>query len=639
MSAICGIMQLTGKALPPDALNSMMTALQHRGPDGSEIWSGGSCGLGHQMLHVTPESISEKLPYYDEESGLAITAVVRLDNRRDLLDMLGITPNATTMPDSLLILKAYKKWGDGCHEKLLGDFAFAITDVKKRKLFLATDHLGRTPLYYYQTGHYFLFSTEIKGILAFPEVSIRLDLTKIAMLSIPLMMFQDKTTTFFSGVKRMPAACVMTITENGIMQSTYWKPEVPTPLHFRKEEDFVAAFQAVFAEAVRTRIRSAFPVAALFSGGLDSSAVTAMAAHILKGENKQLHAFSVVLPEKYRGTGTDEREYIDVYKNYKNIDLHYITNEQRGPFDDLDRLIWSGESPNYTSRHYQYTAFALQAKKTDCRVILDGVGGEFGASFHGDGIMAEWFLHGNWLMLVRELHARSIVEDRSLWVLIKGEVIRPFVPLFVARKRPRFDLQQSLQSSPVRKSFVTKYLGEDFSKQLTDVNLMVWPGPDHRKNQLRPLELLMGAGGGNGYVGYENVNYQYPFFDRRLLEFCLAAPSQFKIRNGYKRNLIRLGMKGILPDKLRLRTTKDSFGPDFHDRYNRQRPAIIKMLSQIRPGDPVREIVDVEKLMDMAQYQMQTNRCNTPMEFAAMHSVPRGIYLITFLKQFEHYWV
>lgn len=639
MSAICGIMQLTGNGIPPDFLNLMMTALQHRGPDGSGIWAGELFSFGHQMLHITPESLTEKLPYYDTESGLAITAVARLDNRRDLLDMLGITINASKLPDSLIILQAYKKWGENCPARLLGDFAFAIADVKKRMLFLATDHLGRTPLYYYQAGRYFLFSTEIKGILACPEVSIRLDLKKIAMLSMPLMMIQDKENTFFSDVRKMPAACVMTITERGMTQRAYWRPSVPAPLHFKKEEDFVEAFQAVFAGAVRARIRSAFPVAALFSGGLDSSAVTAMAARILKEENKRLYTFSAVLPEKYRGTGNDEREYIDILKNYENIDLHYITDEQRGPFDDLDRLIWSGESPNYTSRHYQYTAFALQAKKTGCRMILDGGGGEFGPSFHGDGIMAEWFLHGNWLTLVRELHARSVVEGRSLWGLIKGEVIKPFVPPFVARKRPRFDLQQSLQTTPIRKSFVTKYLGEDIFKQLTDVNLKVWPGPDHRKNQLRPLGLFMGASGGNGYVGYENVAYQYPFFDRRLLEFCLAAPSQFKIRNGYKRNLVRLGMKGILPDKLRLRTSKDPFGPDFHDRYNRQRPEIIKMLSQIKPGDPIREIVDVEKLMDMAQYQMQTNRCNTPMEFAAMHSVPQGIYLITFLKQFESYWV
>ena len=639
MSAICGIMQLTENRVKPSCLDFIMTALQHRGYDGSGTWAGGCCGLGHQMFHVTQESLTEKLPYYDSESGLAITAAARLDNRRDLMDMLGIATDTATVPDSLLILKAYKKWGERCPEKLSGDFAFAIADEKKHKLLLATDHLGRTPLYYYQANSYFIFATEIKGILAFPEASIRLDLKKIAMLTIPIMTYRDKTNTFFSGIKKMPAACVMNISERGVTQDAYWRPEIPKPLHFKKDDDFVAAFQNVFAEAVRVRVRSAFPAATLFSGGLDSSALTAMAASVLNEENNQLHAFSAVLPEKYDGTGNDEREYINVFKNYENINLHCISDEKRGPFDDLERLVWSGESPNYTSRHYQYTTFAMHAKQIGCRVILDGVGGEFGPSFHGDGIMAEWFLCGNWFTLFRELWARSIIEDRSLLGLIKGEVIRPFAPPFVTRKRSRFDFEQSFQNSLIRERFVTKYLGNDFFSELLAINREVWPGPDHRKNQLRPLRVAMGGGGGNGYAGYENVQYQYPFFDRRLLDFCLATPSQFKIRNGYKRNLIRLGMKGILPEKLRLRTSKNPFAPDFHDRYNRQRPEIINMLSQIKKGDPVREIVDVEKLMKMARYQMQTNRCSTPMEFAAMHSVPHGIYLIVFLKQFESYWL
>jgi asparagine synthase (glutamine-hydrolysing) len=639
MSAVCGIVQFNDDAVTTESMEPIMKALAHRGPDGAAIWTEGPCGLGHQMFHITPESLTEKLPYHDHEAGLVISADSRLDNRQELMDVLDIPLSERGIPDSLLILQAYKKWEEDCPGHLLGAFACTIWDTKQRKLVLLTDHMGRTPLFYHQNDRAFLFASEIKGLLAHPDVSVRLNMEKIAAFGVMGLILRDKSNTFFSGIYKMPAACIMTVKDGEVSQHTYWTPEIPPSQRFKTEDEFVETFQEVFSEAIRARTRSIFPVASLYSGGLDSSAVTAMAARVLKDQNTRLAAFAAVLPEKYKGTGTDEREYVDVLKGADNIDLHYISDEERGPFDDLGRLIWSGDSPSYTSRHYQMTAFARQAMAQGCRVILDGVGGEFGPSFHGDGIMAEWFLRGHWFTLLKELQARSSVEDRSIWGLIKGEVIKPMAPSFVIERRPRFDFEQLFQGNPIRESFMKQYLQEDLLKGLCGVNQEVWPRPDHRGNQCRPLGLIMDTGGSNGYVGYENVRSEHPFLDLRVLEFCLSAPSELKIRNGYKRNLIRLGMKGILPDKLRFRTSKEPFGPDFHDRYNRQRPGIVEMLTQIKPGDPVREIVDVEKLLNLAQYDMQTNRCNTPMEFAAMHSVPRGIYLITFLRQFEKYWV
>jgi asparagine synthase (glutamine-hydrolysing) len=639
MSALYGIINFNGKMVMPDSLQAMSKVLQHRGPDGLMIWTDGPFGLGHAMFNISPESFADKMPYYDAESGLAITAVVRLDNRHELMKELDVATTGIALSDSILILKAYQKWGENCPSRLLGDFAFVIVDIKKRLVFLATDHLGRTPLYYYKNAHLFLFASEIKGILACPDVSIRINMEKIAMLADLGRILRNTDSTYFSEVMKMPAASTILIKNDKVKMHSYWKPKNPKPLRFKDEKEFVTTFQDVFAESVKTRLRSTYPVAALCSGGLDSSAITSMAAKILASENKRLCAFAAVLPREYVGTGTDEREYIDAFKNFENITLHYISDEQRGPFDNLERLVWSGESPLLTSRHYQYSAFAMHAKELGCRIILDGVGGEFGPSSYGDGIFAEWFLHGNWLRLVRELRARSVVEGRSIKGLIRSELIRPFVPSFFARRRPRFDFQQLYNTSPIRESFFTKYCGDNVINGSFDYKL-IWPRPNHRQNQLRDLSLLMGIGGGSGYyVGYENVDLRYPFIDKRLIEFCLAAPSQFKIQNGYKRNMIRLGMKGILPDKLRFRISKNPFGPDFHDRYNRQRPEIIEMLSQIKPGDPVREIVDVDKLLSMAQYQMQTNTCRTPMEYAAMHSVPQGIYLITFLKIFKSYWV
>lgn len=108
----------------------MNDRLAHRGKDGTGVWFDGSVALGHQMLHTTQESLHEKLPFKDENSGMIITADARIDNRAELAPLLNLE-DSKNVPDSAFILKAYKMWGEQCPKELLGDFAFAIWDPKR----------------------------------------------------------------------------------------------------------------------------------------------------------------------------------------------------------------------------------------------------------------------------------------------------------------------------------------------------------------------------------------------------------------------------------------------------------------------------------------------------------------------------
>lgn len=637
MSAIFGIISHEDRPVDPGKLGIMAEALSHLGPDGCGLWIDGAFALGHQLFSISDDLKEERLPCFDSESGLAVTATARIDNHSELKKELESGLSSTVFAKNRLILNAYRKWGADSPCKLQGDFAFAVADLKTKTLFLATDPLGRTPVYYFDNQQVFLFATEIKGILAYPHIDTRLNLRKIALLSDLGLTMNDSENTFFTGIKKMPAASIMMVKDGRIKISAYWKPEIPPALKFKNAMDFAEAFQSVFEQSIQSRIRSSYPIAALCSGGLDSSAIVSMAARVLAKKNKQLHAFAAVLPEGYVGSGKDEREYIDVFKSEENIDLHYISSEKRGPFDDLDTLVWCGDSPLYTSRHYQYSAFADRAKALGCRILLDGVGGELGPSFHGYGIMTEWFLRGHWITLIEELRKIALVENRGLRTMVKSEIIKPLMPSFWWRRRLRFDFQQFSSSNPIRKSFVDSQLGIKHEDNLPSFKVDQKPLLDHRRNQLQRLILATRISGNNHYVGYSNVTHQFPYFDKPLLEFCMAAPAHFKISDGYKRSIIRLGMKGILPDKLRLRSSKAPFGPDYHDRYNRQRQEVLAWLSALNSADPVREIVDIEKLQSLTKHPMRTNRSRTPHDFAAMQTVPMGMYLIAFLKRFGAY--
>ena len=161
-----GIYFRDSRTADPSHLKFMMKALGHRGPDDRHFWNEGPAGLGHVMLWTTPESLHEKLPLADELSGIVITADARIDNRDDLIVALwGSGEPAKSISDSQIILRAYQKWGEGCPERLVGDFAFCIVDRRRHMVFCARDASGDRPFYYYLSDKVFVFGSEIRALL------------------------------------------------------------------------------------------------------------------------------------------------------------------------------------------------------------------------------------------------------------------------------------------------------------------------------------------------------------------------------------------------------------------------------------------------------------------------------------------
>ena len=160
MSAIFGILDMSGADVKPHMLGAMQREMETWGPDGSSIWIGGGVGLGQLLLFNTPEAVGERLPREASDGSFVITAAGRIDNREDLFRELNVTPTERpNTTDSELIERAYLRWGSDCPDHLLGDWSFAIWDRRERKLLLARDHHGNTSLYYYRDGDWFAFAS------------------------------------------------------------------------------------------------------------------------------------------------------------------------------------------------------------------------------------------------------------------------------------------------------------------------------------------------------------------------------------------------------------------------------------------------------------------------------------------------
>jgi asparagine synthase (glutamine-hydrolysing) len=602
LSAIFGIFYLDGRPVAPEILEGMKMTLSHRGPDGSAVWREGPVGLGHLMLHMTPESLHESLPLKNASGDLVITADARIDNREELFEVLAVPhPERTGMPDSTLILRAYEKWGEECPKHLLGDFVFAVWDGRKRQLFCARDQIGLKVLYYHHSHRFIAFASEIKAVLAVPDVPCRLN--EIAVADFLVHNEQDLEITFYEKISRLPPAHILVLNTGEMKISRYWIPEIGPELKLSSDEEYAQALRELMFQAVHCRMRSPFPVGVSLSGGLDSSSVACIAARKLREKGKRLIAVSSALPDKYSGIEKDEREYIEEVRIQEdNIDVEYVLAEGATPFDDLESQFRHIDQPFRDLFYYMSDALYAAARKYEVRILLNGFGGDIAASFYGKGYPAQLGRTGHWLKLARLLRQRAVVERRSPWAILKGEVLGVLAPSYVLRfyRRLKGNSQDVdwISRTAIHPAFALRVDIKERCRKCGH-SLEYRVPPDARAMMLMALSSpnlaypLEGIATAQAYFGLEQV---HPLLDRRIIEFCLKIPPAQFVRNGWRRSLMRRAMEGVLPAKIQWRSTKHPFTPDYHSRVLRAKHRVLRFLSEAAMDEHSCQYVDRTKI-------------------------------------------
>jgi asparagine synthase (glutamine-hydrolysing) len=637
MNAIFGIFHTSGAPLLKQGMQAMSAALQHRAIDGIHHLTNGSAALGCAWLTITPEDEGAVQPAKSRDGRFIITADVRLDNRMDLARTFEMSPSEAGWPDHEYLLRAWVKWGTAAPEHLEGDFAFAVWDSQERCLHCVTSHLGGRAFYYWEGAGKFVFASEIKAVRAVPGVPTEPDLGMLAGLGDPLHSLQNRERTFYRDIRAMPTASVMTVSPDTRRTRTYWAPSRHRQYRFKDEAECLEQMRELIFSSVKARLRTSRPPICLLSGGLDSSTITGVAAKLLP-TGQHLRTLSVTLRDPQNTEAGDERTYIDEFADWPNLERHFVHADGKGPFDDVERLIRNSEAPLATSRHFLYSEFAEQARNFGSRVILDGCFGEAGPSHHSHEALTEMFLGGQWLRMARELRAQSRLESVSVWTLLRLRILRPMVPPLLANRlgvAKRRDLVSILENSILRPEFFQKHTESTPGEITEGVAQASKPRLSIRDRLADGFDSIGTCHAQNAYNGYEHAELSCPFLDRRVIEFAMDAPVQLKLRDGYRRYLLRKSMDGILPRKIQWRIDKEPFSPDYIQRYNRQRGSVRAMLGKIRPTDPVRELVDIPRLQTLAESPMTSNRGVGLDNFAGLHLIPRGVFLITFLRQFE----
>ncbi len=582
MSGIVGLFRRQGDPVRRDDVAAMLDTLIHRGPDASTVWNKANAGLGHRMLWTTPESLNEVLPRASSSSECVITADARIDNRSELIEKLGLRGAPGAISDSDLILAAYEKWGEDCAGELIGDFVFAIWDPRRQHLFSARDPMGVKCLYYFISDQIVAFGSEIKALTALPDVPRNLN--EVRVLDFLVNLFDDRSSTFYRDIVRLPAASRLIVTRDRVRVERYWSLDPRRELKLSSDGEYTEAFRESFVEAVRCRMRSAFPVGAAVSGGLDSSSIACVARQLqLEDGNESLHTFSLIFPglpaEDLRFI--DERNFIDSVMKRGGFQPHFVRADQLSPLTQIDRIHYHLDEAFFTGNLYLHWAMYGEARQNNVRVFLDGFDGDTTVS-HGFEALSDLLLKFRWRTLSRELnllaanlgHARSrLFRDfcvkplcptwvYRLWYLLHGRVhdTRMTATLLRDEFKARLNLAARVDSMLVSSRRLTTTAREKHWEML---NAALYP---------HALEVADKASAAFG------VEARYPFFDRRLVELCLSLPANQKLGQGWSRLILRKAMDGILPPEIQYRPGKGNLSPNF---YRRLLDGDRKLLDQV----------------------------------------------------------
>ncbi len=336
-------------------------------PDRRGVWQNGPFLLAHGLVFNTPESAREETPLVCPESGLALASWARLDNREDLGRELDLRRPLEETTDPQLILLAYRKWGVDCPQRLLGDFAFVVFDPAKKSAFLARDPLGVRPLSYRLEDGFLRFAVSLSVFAHAPGWES--DKNPDWMARYLIQHSYDPRTTPYRRVFKLPPGHRLLVGEEKDRMESYFHFRDDPPPARRRSAEWVEAYREAFEEAVRCRMRSAFPLGTENSGGLDSAGITACLAHLLGRPGRRLFSFGFAHAEQ-------EPAFILETSRAKRITHNYIVTAGDPEDDFVPRGLAALGCPVEHGNGTAHIPFYRECELHGIRTLFSGFGGD-----------------------------------------------------------------------------------------------------------------------------------------------------------------------------------------------------------------------------------------------------------------------
>lgn len=565
MCGIAGVYCRAGRGANTEDLSRMIRAFQHRGPDGHGVITDGSVGLAHARLSIIDVDGGAQ-PMTAAGGDLCITFNGEIFNYIELRDQLSARGDTfATRSDTEVILHMYQAEGPDCVRHLNGQWAFAIWDRSNRQLFLSRDRIGVRPLFYTQVNGTFLFASEIKALLAYPGVRAELDLEALDQIFTFWVTVPPKT--IFRNIHQLPPGHSMIVGQDGIKVFAHWGPEYE-PLDDGSVEQKSDELLALLRDAVRIRLRSDVPVGAYLSGGLDSTAITAL---VKKVADQRLRTFSVAFDD----AEFDESLHQRSASEYLCTEHSAVQCSYDSIGDVFPEVIWHTEQPILRTAPAPLFILSKLVHDSGFKVVLTGEGADeiLGGydifkeakirRFWGVNLQSKWraLLLRRLYPYMQNIQSQSNAYLKSFFAVNSDALEDPFFSHL-----PRWELTAKLKtffSNDVQSKLAAADCYRELRKTLPG-RYSDWP-PFCQAEYLEMAGLLPGyilSSQGDRMAMAHSVEGRYPFLDHRVVEFASKLSPSMKMKVLSQKHLLRRAARGLIPAEIISRPKQPYRAPD-----------------------------------------------------------------------------
>lgn len=554
MCGIAGIVSKNNQLVSFQKIETAAGCLHHRGPQGQGFWlnAQGNIALAHLRLSIIDLSQAAAQPmkyrnrYYIVHNGELYNYV----EIREQLQLKGY--QFFTQSDTEVIVAAYAAYGADCLQRFDGMFAFAIWDEEEKKLFAARDRFGEKPFFFFFDDEQLLFASEIKSLWSMgvkKEVNLALlyNFLSTGYTGNPA----DPQETFFQGIKKLPAASslIYSLAQEKPVIEKYW--QVYPGVKNISEENAIEQFRHLFSESIRKRLRSDVGIGTSLSGGLDSSSIVAFCDRYAAG-----HYTYKCFTASFGDFEKDELKYARKVVEQFGLEHLIIDTGENEIVDLMDKVMLQQEEPfGSASVLAQYKVFEA-AKQNGVTVLLDGQG--------ADEVLAGYHKYYKWYW--SELYRNKKLKKSGEIPLSKETGVAELFGMKnkIAALLPEFTagILQALKS---KQAFRHPDLDRDFAFA-NKLNLYYSTPTNFDLNGalffdtfINGLEELLRLADRNSMA--HAVEVRLPFLNHELVEFLFSLPSQFKIRKGWTKWLLRKSVSENLPEEIVWRKDKTGFEP------------------------------------------------------------------------------
>lgn len=543
---MCGISVIVNKVDKPieeASIKKMNDLIRHRGPDGDGFYFGQNFAFGHRRLAILDLSPDGAQPMTYEDD-YVITFNGEIFNYLELREeLISYGYKFYTKTDTEVILAAYSKWGKDCVQRFNGMWSFVLHDKKENSLFCSRDRFGVKPFYLYENQNQIIFASEIKQLLPFQD-QLHANHKKVLEYLITGSEECDNET-FFKGIWKLEQGhnLVYNLLNHEYTILPYYELVVNQNYKNISEDAAVKLYTKQLEDAVSIRMRSDVEVGTCLSGGLDSSAITSMAATILaQNSTKRIKAFHAKANEKE----IDESAFAEEVAITSGSHLQLIEPTYDDFKEMVEEVIKVQEEPFGSPSIFLQYFVLKEARRQNCLVMLDGQGGDETLLGY-ERYFPAFLLNQKGTNKIKEFINSSNNSQMS-----KLDLLKFFLYFTNYRLRMRY---LKKRNNFIKREFTRNFessVVRDITRSYSNIN------------SLQILELMRTQL--PHLLKYEDKNSmansvetRLPFLDYRCVELALSLPNEYKIKSGWTKNILRKGVESKLPKSVVWRKNKLGF--------------------------------------------------------------------------------